>query len=327
MGNIHMHHKSCTLSIAMTTYNGEAFLRQQLDSIYMQSYQDFELIVCDDGSSDNTIDILNDYKSKHQNIKIYQNETQLGSVKNFEHAIDVCTSDYIALCDQDDIWKKEKLEKSIKEMHILEKMYPNTPLMIHSDLAMINENNTKITSSYFTFRNYQLKKEKDLAFILGPCGVMGNTIVMNRLLKEIILPFPKALAVHDYWIALINELYGKRLTLKDPLVQYRIHQKNLSNSITSLETTFMEKIQKSFTLNFSLPHMEIERNKVLHYLLKHYTLDGNDKKLISQFISYLERKENPIVTFYHLLRYNFVKRGFWYRYALLIKLLFTRRYR
>ena len=101
------------ISIAMATYNGEKYLREQIDSILNQTIQDFELIVCDDCSTDTTWNILQDYQSQDRRIKCYRNEENLGFKKNFEKAIGLCTGEYIALSDQDDIWLPEHLEKLV----------------------------------------------------------------------------------------------------------------------------------------------------------------------------------------------------------------------
>ena len=97
------------ISIAMTTYNGEKYLAEQLDSILSQTHTDWELIICDDCSTDSTWQILQEYAQKDSRIKIYKNEQNLGFKKNFEKAIGLCTGDYIALSDQDDVWFPEHL--------------------------------------------------------------------------------------------------------------------------------------------------------------------------------------------------------------------------
>ena len=96
------------VSIAMATYNGEKYLKEQLDSIYAQTYKDIEVIVCDDCSSDKTVEILDEYKEKY-GLKYYINEKNLGFKKNFEKAISLCSGDFIALADQDDIWIENKI--------------------------------------------------------------------------------------------------------------------------------------------------------------------------------------------------------------------------
>lgn len=98
------------ISIAMATYNGEKYLREQLDSILAQTVQDFELVVCDDCSTDSTVRILEEYVEKDARIKIFCNEQNLGFVKNFEKAISLCQGECIALSDQDDVWLPEHLQ-------------------------------------------------------------------------------------------------------------------------------------------------------------------------------------------------------------------------
>ena len=122
------------ISIAMATYNGELFIREQLDSILTQTLSDWELIVCDDGSTDNTLSILQEYANNDSRIKIYQNETNLGFKRNFEKAIGLCSGECIALCDQDDIWYPNHLE-------ILLNLIGNNSLSIgNSDI--VDTNNT-----------------------------------------------------------------------------------------------------------------------------------------------------------------------------------------
>src|SRR5882762_9584184 len=94
------------VSIAICTYNGARFIRPLLQSITDQSYDDLEIIIVDDCSQDGTFDILNTFQEADRRVKLYRNEQNLGYVKNFEKAIDLCTGEYIALCDQDDIWQK-----------------------------------------------------------------------------------------------------------------------------------------------------------------------------------------------------------------------------
>jgi len=97
------------VSIALATYNGERFLKEQLDSILEQSYTDIEIIACDDCSTDSTPQILEDYQKKDSRLKVYFNEKNLGFKKNFEKCISLCDGDYIALSDQDDVWTKDHI--------------------------------------------------------------------------------------------------------------------------------------------------------------------------------------------------------------------------
>ena len=326
MGNLSMNSQEPVISIAMTTYNGEIFLVQQLDSILNQSWNNIELIICDDGSDDNTIKIIKKYMEEYDCIKLYRNPHRLGVVKNFEKAIELCQALYIALSDQDDIWIENKLEILMHEMHKLEQSYDNLPLMVHSDSSMIDENGYVINKSYFNFRDYNLKGTKDLNHVISRCGVMGNTILMNRDLKKCILPFPDGLDVHDYWIALINEIYGKRITLHEPLVQYRIHEHNYSNSLNKLLKTKVLSLEKIFTLDFSLPYMDLHREKILETLLRDTKVIEYDKNIIKIFLMYLDFNANRLSIFYRLVIFNFVKKGFIYRLKLFLSILLTKKY-
>ncbi len=112
------------VSVAMCTYNGERFLAQQLDSIINQTYTNIEIVICDDGSTDKTIQMIQEYQKKFATIKLYQNKTNLGFVQNFAKAISLTTGDYVATSDQDDIWLKNKIE--ILEVNLRIKCYNYT---------------------------------------------------------------------------------------------------------------------------------------------------------------------------------------------------------
>jgi len=188
-----MHHNTPPLSVLLASYNGERYIEEQLKSIAAQTYTDFQLIICDDNSQDETVRIIEKFRAKHPRIVLHQNTTTLGYVKNFEKLIGLCHTPYMALCDQDDIWKPDKLEKQMQYMHMTEAENKTVPVLIHSDLSVHNANGTQLHPSYFAYRGYALGSKKDLGHILGPCGVMGNTILFNQALKKLILPFPPML--------------------------------------------------------------------------------------------------------------------------------------
>lgn len=124
--------------ILISTYNGEKYLKEQLDSIFSQSYKDFEIIARDDGSSDETINILKSY-----NIKILDTDKNLGAKLSFSTLLNdaVTNTDrgYFMFCDQDDIWKSDKIEKTITTMKELEKENTDLPLLVHTDLEVVDE--------------------------------------------------------------------------------------------------------------------------------------------------------------------------------------------
>ena len=120
------------ISVALACYNGENFIYEQIQSIINQTITDLEIIICDDKSTDNTIDIIHNIKDKR--IKLYQNNIQLGVVKNFEKAISLCNGEYIALSDQDDVWVEKKLEKQLNQYIIEREKRPSGPLLLYHDI-------------------------------------------------------------------------------------------------------------------------------------------------------------------------------------------------
>lgn len=203
------------ISIAMTTFNGELFLREQLDSLINQTYQNIEIIICDDSSTDQTLEILKEY-SHIRNMTYYSNTVQLGVVKNFEKVLSLCTGEYIALADQDDIWNIYKLQI----------LYENIGdhLLIHSDAKLIDQNNNLLAQSYFAFSNKKLREHTFEYFFNN--DVTGCTTLFNKKLLELALPFPSAIIMHDWWLALCASKEGKIKYLDKTLILYRQHQGN-----------------------------------------------------------------------------------------------------
>jgi rhamnosyltransferase len=305
---------SCAILLA--THNGESFLQKQLDSLFSQTYTHFTLYISDDASTDSTVEIIQAYMQQHSNIKLLCNKKRLGYVKNFEKLLCSCDEEYIAFCDQDDIWESDKLEIEMDAM--LQQKSTDIPVLVHSDLSMIDGADKIINNSYFSYRNYVLGDHKNLGHILGPCGVMGNTLLINKKLKEIILPFPDKLDVHDYWIAVNCELFGKRVTLDEQLVKYRIHDNNSSNTLGSLS-----KKHILTTKEVHLPNLNTNRKYFLPELLAR--VEEEDKKVLKAYLEYLEFKTNKFDIYFNLLKYSLVKQGFFFRVKLLFKILRKKR--
>jgi len=199
------------ISVCMATYNGQKYLSQQIDSIINQSYKNLEIIICDDNSTDNTLQLLEKYAQTDSRIRVVKNSSNLGYVKNFEKAIGLSTGEYIALSDQDDIWEEDKLEV------LLSLIKDN--LLIHSDCALIDENNNLIQPSW-KGRLTTHKKYQDFLF---SNVVTGCSVLFSKDLKEKILPFPDELIYHDWYVAIIAAKYNKIEYTEQTLFQYRQH--------------------------------------------------------------------------------------------------------
>lgn len=206
------------VSIALCTYNGERFLREQLDSIIKQTYPYIELIAVDDCSTDSTITILEEYARRFAFIKVFKNETNLGYIRNFEMAIRLCSGDLIALSDQDDIWDLNKIEKLTKAIE--------NNLMIYHDSEFVDQNGNPLNKKMSDIMNLYRGDDPE-TFIFFNC-ISGHSILMKRELINEILPFPNAY-FHDWWIAYVATNLGSIDFLNEALVKYRQHEKADTN--------------------------------------------------------------------------------------------------
>ena len=205
------------VSIAMTTYNGGKYLRKQLDSLVNQTYKNIEVIVCDDCSKDDTISILESFKDK-LNLKYFINEKNLGVVKNFEKAMGLCQGEYIALCDQDDIWLPKKIE-------ILMKRLDNYSL-IFSDAALIDTNDKIIGKSFREFQKLTIWSHKPLVPLFFGNFVTGCTTLLTKDLVQKSLPIPEGERFHDWWLATVACKENGIKAINEKLVLYRQHSSN-----------------------------------------------------------------------------------------------------
>ncbi|MDD2781606.1 glycosyltransferase family 2 protein [Sulfuricurvum sp.] len=292
----------------MTTYNGQDYVEEQIDSILNQTYRQLHLTISDDSSSDNTLNILKRYQAKFTNITIMTNQKRIGYVKNFEQLLNHIQGEYFALSDQDDIWDRDKIEKMMNSMVAHEKSNPNVPIMVHSDLRMIDKDGKELNLSYSKFRNYHFKSSKDIATLVSRGGVMGNTILMNNFLRKLVLPFDKNVVHHDYWIALVNELKGHRISLKEALVSYRIHDKNTSNKID----LFNKKRSKQ--THQALPYRDNNRYEILKGVIKRYAISNEDKRSIVIFLRYLRAQNGWLQHYPKMLKEGFFSGSNHYKY-------------
>lgn len=220
----------------MTTFNGEKYVAKQLDSILNQTYKNIEIIISDDGSTDNTEEIITKYTEKYTFIKFIKNERNLGYTKNFERAISLCSGDYIALSDQDDIWEENKLEV------LLENIGDN--LLIATTYLNIDENDIPLPITLPPVYDYQLNNGKYdyVNTLLFRNFIYGCTSLISKELKDKALPFPQKIT-HDWWLAYIAAKENKLKYLIDkPLVKYRIHANNVTGQYrkqTPLQKVFM----------------------------------------------------------------------------------------
>ena len=205
------------ISVCVATYNGEKYIKRQLESILQQLDSNDEVIISDDGSSDNTIDVIEGMSD--QRIKIYINTGMHGFTHNFENALVHATGDYIFLSDQDDVWVNNKVEVMLKYLE-------NFNFVTH-DCITVNDKNEILQTSRFDAFNMKSGFFRHLL----KSRFLGCCMAFDRKMLDTILPFPKndSLLEHDVWIAAVGFLYFKCKMVSEPLIYYCRHGDNTSS--------------------------------------------------------------------------------------------------
>lgn len=196
----------------MASYNGEKYIKQQMDSIFDQSIQIDELIISDDSSTDKTIEIIKSYNDKR--IKLIENQKFSSPIFNLENALKHAKGDYIFLADQDDVWYPDKVKIVLKHLE-------NHNLVV-TDCKLIDKDNNTLAPSFFQLINSGQGFFKNLIknTYLGCCMAFDKSVLNYAL------PFPKKIAMHDIWIGLNAELFSSVYFCDETLISYRKHENN-----------------------------------------------------------------------------------------------------
>lgn len=200
------------ISIALCTYNGERFLRPQLESLLRQEHAELEVVAVDDGSSDGTVAILEEHARRDPRIRVHRNPENLGHRRNFERALGLCRGELIAPCDQDDVWRPEKLRHMAAALGDSAAVYCDSQL-IDSEGRSLGRRMSEL---------FPMGPIHDPAGFFFGNTVSGHAMLFRRALLERALPIPEGL-YHDWWLAFVAAAEGGVAWCAEPLVAYRQH--------------------------------------------------------------------------------------------------------
>jgi len=263
------------LSVALCTFNGEKFIKEQLDSILKQTVSIDEVIICDDGSTDKTVEIIEEIQLNFPDkISLHKNQVNLGTNKNFEKAISICSGDYIFLSDQDDIWKINKVKKIIQcfnEDETIEAIFTNGDL-INSKNVIINTHT--LWDSIFFIEN-QLEKPINLFRLIASKRniVTGATLCIKKETKDFIFPFPDVKKFyHDEWIAIIIASRNKLSYTTEKLISYRIHSNQQIGGKININKKAINSHLKfsNYILNNAVPKSYLDLNQLTKIYYRNY---------------------------------------------------------
>lgn len=243
------------VAIILATYNGEDFIKPQLDSLLDQQYTDFVIIARDDSSRDSTPAILQHYAKAHGDKfrLIDEGGANLGASASFSALIEYVLAHkeslgleqaYIMCCDQDDVWHGNKIAKSVQAMLALEAAHPYRAALVHSDLRVIDAQGQELAPSFFAYQGIRAHRHS-FARMLVSNSVTGCTAMINEKLAQLASPIPAQAIMHDWWLALVASSFGHVQPIDAALMDYRQHDNNTLGAQQLYRTGFsMGKLRR-----------------------------------------------------------------------------------
>ena len=234
-----------SISVCLASYNGHKFILDQIISILKQLNYDDEIIVVDDFSTDNTVELISSFNDSR--IKIYINKSNLGHVKAFARAISLAKNEFIFLSDQDDIWVDGRVLKILDFLSVSKKS------LLTSNSAFIDKKGLHFKHNIRPIKSTESNQHllNILRIFFGTISYYGCTMAFNRKISQIALPVPAYVESHDLWIALIGNILGSNFHIDDVTIYRRIHGNNSTNPTRSL----FKKIYARFIFLISVFHI------------------------------------------------------------------------
>lgn len=233
----------------MATFNGSLFIKDQIESLLDQTFNKWDLFIRDDGSSDQTLSIIDSYATKYKNIHVVKDNIGcLGTRDQFLHLLKIIDADYYMFCDQDDVWFPDKIEKSINKMQEVEAKYLGEAVLVGSDCAICGPELEVVNPSCWDHLRINPVEFLTSNGIYVYPFITGASMILNKKVKEILpaLPngLPKNRPMYDWWVLINTFKYGVVDLIHEPTRYYRQHSANVSGGINKLNTSYLSKFCK-----------------------------------------------------------------------------------
>jgi len=280
------------VNILMSTYNGQQFLAEQIRSIQDQSYTDWTLFIRDDGSSDNTKEILKDFEHQDSRIHLIDSDKSdnLGVIKSFHKLVNHDRADYYFFSDQDDVWLPNKLELSLKEA---QNYLADLPLMVYMDLKVVNQDLEIMTESMVKSQSHHANTE--LVQELTENTVTGGVAMINHALAEM-WQETDGILMHDWYLALLASAFGNLVFIDQPGELYRQHSDNVLGART-LSKRFKKWIRPHILFAVYWDLIKNSQKQARHLL--QMPLSQSNRELIEAFVTIMDK---PMLERFRILR-------------------------
>lgn len=243
-----------SIDIILGTYNGAVYLDEQIESLLAQKEQNWRLLIRDDGSTDDTVDIIQSYVEQYPDkiSHVDMGGPNLGVVGNFARLLEESTADYVMFCDQDDRWYPDKITLTLKALSDMEIQYgTDIPLLVHTDARLVDESMQPTHASFHDALSHEPARTC-LAYELIQNTAHGCTIMMNRALVQLALPVPKEARMHDMWVHLLTQSSGYADYLDVATLDYRQHGKNVIGALPQSHDAAQAKRKAGKTMAASI---------------------------------------------------------------------------
>lgn len=255
-----------TVAIALATYNGEQYIREQLDSLLDQSYANFCCYIHDDGSSDGTVEIVDSYCSLYPDRFVrLEYPSMHGAIGNFMSLLERIDEPYIMLCDQDDVWDRDKIQYSLEYMRRLEtEDGSDRPMLVYCDLEVVDQYLHTIAASFYQYTGLSPYKTSLRDLFVQNC-VPGCTMMINRSLRDYAIKVTdtKNISMHDVWLMLIATCAGRIGYIDKPLIRYRQHGDNYTGAHESGLTNKIKQILFEHLIRNTAQGLRVRRKTII----------------------------------------------------------------
>ncbi len=271
------------VAVLLAVYNGEKYLKEQIDSLLDQTVSDIKIIIRNDGSHDASAQIIDNYCLQYpKKVFCLKGEPTGSAAQNFATLLKECDdAEYIMFCDQDDIWLPDKCEKTLAAMKQAEGDNKAIPVLVHTDLKVVDVSLNVINPSFFDFQKL-IQSDIKLPKLLVQNYVTGCTVMINRALRQRCGNIPKGCIMHDWWLALVAVLFGRLICLNEPTMLYRQHSDNQVGAKASYGIALIKRKLQTFgevKKNYNATYTQAE------LLLSSYgdDLPKEEKELIKKY--------------------------------------------
>ena len=309
------------LALLLSTYNGSRFLPELFRSLDNQSFNDWKLIVRDDVSKDNTVEIIKDFVSKkNAKVELIEDEIgNLGACRSFLYLLTKTQSGYYMFVDQDDVWLPDKIEKTLNKMLELENKYgKETPILVHTDLKVVDKNLNLISHSFWKYQG-QNPEFKSLNHLLVQNNITGCTVMINRALRDLVKALPERAIMHDWWLGLIASTFGIIDYIPESLVLYRQHEAQDTGAREYSISYFYRKFMKNPEEAFKAIIRTFEQAKEFWDMYKD-TMPSNKKRILLTYLNL--PKFSTFLRLKNILKFKFFKQGKLRNLGFLVVMLF-----